>query len=119
MLESAVGPGSLIYGLDYYHDDVDSSGYQSNLIGGPLTEVLPIADDSDYDLFGAYASICGNLLSASKSPAVPATPMRKRPWAVMPAAVGSRTWAMRITGSTVPARMKPGINGIFGARATW
>jgi hemoglobin/transferrin/lactoferrin receptor protein len=55
LLESRLGPGSLIYGFDFYHDEVDSSGYHSNLVGGPRTEVLPIADDSDYDLFGAYA----------------------------------------------------------------
>lgn len=55
LLESPLGPGSLVYGVDYYHDEVDSSGYQSNLVGGPKTEVLPIGDDSEYDLFGAYA----------------------------------------------------------------
>ena len=50
-----MGPGSLVYGFDFYHDEVDSSGYNSDLLGGPRTEVLPMADDSDYDLFGAYA----------------------------------------------------------------
>ena len=53
--ESPVGPGSLVYGLDYYHDEVDSSGFQSDLLGGPRTESLPIADDSEYDLLGTYA----------------------------------------------------------------
>ncbi len=55
VLESPVGPGSLVYGVDFYHDEVDSSGFQSDLLGGPRTESLPVADDSDYDLFGAYA----------------------------------------------------------------
>ncbi len=55
VLESPVGPGSLVYGLDYYHDDVDSYGYKSDGLGGPRSESLPIADDSEYDLFGAYA----------------------------------------------------------------
>ncbi len=55
VLESPVGPGTLVYGFDYYHDEVNTSGYNSNLLGGPRTEVLPMADDSDYDLFGAYA----------------------------------------------------------------
>ena len=54
-LESPVGPGLLVYGFDFYHDEVDSSGYQSDLLGGPRTESLPVADDSQYDLFGAYA----------------------------------------------------------------
>ena len=55
VLESPVGPGSLIYGVDYYHDEVDSGGYNSDLVGGPRVEALPIADDSEYDLLGLYA----------------------------------------------------------------
>lgn len=55
MLESPVGPGALVYGMDFYHDEVDSDGYRSNAIGGPRTESLPVADDSQYDVFGAYA----------------------------------------------------------------
>ena len=55
VLESPVGPGSLVYGFDFYHDDVNSSGYTSNALGGPRAEVLPVADDSDYDLFGVYS----------------------------------------------------------------
>ena len=35
VLESPLGPGSLVYGLDFYHDEVDSDGYQSDLLGGP------------------------------------------------------------------------------------
>ncbi len=54
-LASPVGPGSLVYGLDYYHDDVDSSGYRSDLLGGPRSESLPVADDSDYDLLGIFS----------------------------------------------------------------
>ena len=55
VLESPVGPGSLVYGFDFYHDDVDSFGYTSNALGGPRTESWPVADDSDYDLFGVYS----------------------------------------------------------------
>ena len=55
VLESPVGLGTLVYGFDFYHDEVDSSGYQSDLIGGARTESLPVADDSNYDLFGVYA----------------------------------------------------------------
>lgn len=53
--ESPLGSGVLVYGVDYYHDEVDSSGFQSDAIGGPRVESLPIADDSRYDLFGAFA----------------------------------------------------------------
>jgi len=59
-LESPVGPGSLVYGMDLCHDEVDSSGYRSELFGGQRTESLPIADDSRYDLFGAYAQYIWN-----------------------------------------------------------
>jgi hemoglobin/transferrin/lactoferrin receptor protein len=55
LLESNIGPGSLVYGLDFYHDAVDSSGYQTNLKNSNRRESLPIADDSSYDLYGAYA----------------------------------------------------------------
>jgi hemoglobin/transferrin/lactoferrin receptor protein len=55
VLESAVGPGKLVYGFDYYHDEVDSSGSRNNLAGTKYAENLPIADDSEYDLLGAYA----------------------------------------------------------------
>ncbi|MDP3848980.1 MAG: TonB-dependent receptor [Luteolibacter sp.] len=54
-LESAAGPGSFVYGLDYYRDEVDSSGYQVNAAGTNFRESLPVADDSSYDLFGAFA----------------------------------------------------------------
>jgi hemoglobin/transferrin/lactoferrin receptor protein len=54
-LESAVGPGLLTYGFDFYHDDVDSTGLRSRLDGTGSNENLPIADDSTYDLFGLYA----------------------------------------------------------------
>ena len=55
VLESAVGPGKLVYGFDFYHDDVDSSGSKNNLAGTKYAENLPIADNSEYDLFGTYA----------------------------------------------------------------
>lgn len=54
-LESSIGHGSLVYGLDYYHDSVDSSGSRNNSAGTAYRELLPIADDSDYDLFGIFA----------------------------------------------------------------
>lgn len=54
VLESTVGPGSLVYGVDYYHDSVNSSGYRNNSAGTKYRESLPVADDSDYDLFGLF-----------------------------------------------------------------
>ncbi len=54
--ESPVGPGTLVYGLDFYHDEVDSSALKTDS-GGTFTDVtgLPVADDSDYDLLGTFA----------------------------------------------------------------
>ena len=54
-LESEMGPGTLVYGLDVYHDEVDSSGYKDNAAGSGYKESLPVADDSEYDLLGAFA----------------------------------------------------------------
>ncbi len=56
-LESGVGPGSLVYGLDFYHDEVDSAARRdtgSGLLDRPGSR--PLADDSSYDLFGIYAN---------------------------------------------------------------
>jgi hemoglobin/transferrin/lactoferrin receptor protein len=53
-LESPVGPGTLVYGFDYYHDQVDSAGYKTKADRMVLTELLPIADDSEYNLFGIF-----------------------------------------------------------------
>jgi hemoglobin/transferrin/lactoferrin receptor protein len=53
-LESRIGPGNLIYGFDYYHDSVDSSGSQNNSAGTNFRENLPVADDSSYDLLGVF-----------------------------------------------------------------
>ncbi|MCW1922153.1 TonB-dependent receptor [Luteolibacter arcticus] len=54
--ESPIGNGSLVYGLDYYQDTVESEGYRKRganpLLYDPTTR--PIADDSTYDLFGAF-----------------------------------------------------------------
>ncbi len=57
-LDSPMLGGSLIYGLDYYHDSVDSTAARDRGRGaGPVFDITnrPIADDSSYDLFGAYA----------------------------------------------------------------
>jgi len=52
--ESDTRNGTWIYGLDYYRDDVDSSGYRING-GTPVTpSPLPLADDSTYDLVGGF-----------------------------------------------------------------
>ena len=54
VLESDLGPGSLVYGFDHYRDDVDSSGSRNNSAGTDFRESLPVADDSEYDLFGLF-----------------------------------------------------------------
>lgn len=54
-LESNLGPGTLVYGFDFYHDEVDSSGSRNNSAGTAFRETLPVADDSNYDLFGVFS----------------------------------------------------------------
>lgn len=55
-LESPLGPGELVYGVDYYHDTLDSAGYRDRGAGLAYDPSFrPVADDSSYDLFGAYA----------------------------------------------------------------
>jgi len=55
--ESPLGDGELVYGLDYYQDTVESEGYRKRGANPLLYDPTfrPIADDSTYDLFGAYA----------------------------------------------------------------
>ncbi|WP_035608718.1 TonB-dependent receptor [Haloferula sp. BvORR071] len=54
--ESNMGPGKLVYGVDYYHDSTESEGYRRRaappLKYDPATR--PLADDSNYELFGAF-----------------------------------------------------------------
>lgn len=50
-MESDFGDGSLLYGLDYYHDSVDSAGSRT---GKDPRSQRPVADDSSYDLLGVY-----------------------------------------------------------------
>ena len=54
-LESPAGPGRFIYGFDFYQDRVDADGYQTNPADTNRREVLPLADDSRYDLLGSFA----------------------------------------------------------------
>lgn len=54
-LESQIGPGTLVYGFDFYHDEVDSSVAFAGTNVKAEDKQLPVADDSQYDLFGAYA----------------------------------------------------------------
>lgn len=62
-LESTIGPGSLVYGFDFYYDDVESSGENTNLTPPDVsTETLPVADDSTYSILGVYAQYGWNPL---------------------------------------------------------
>jgi hemoglobin/transferrin/lactoferrin receptor protein len=49
--ESEIGPGMLVYGLDYYRDEVDSAASRN---GVARPDDRPVADGSNYQLFGAY-----------------------------------------------------------------
>lgn len=56
-LESAIGAGTLVYGLDAYHDRIDSRASRDS--GSGATErpaSRPVADDADYDLLGLFAN---------------------------------------------------------------
>lgn len=48
--------GNLVWGLDYYHDEVDSEGYRN---GVPRPSNRPVADDSSYDSAGFFANYSG------------------------------------------------------------
>ena len=55
--ESPVGPGTLVYGVDYYHDEVSSSAARNTgagMVNRPASR--PIADDSSYDLLGVFGN---------------------------------------------------------------
>ncbi|MFU8893494.1 MAG: TonB-dependent receptor plug domain-containing protein [Luteolibacter sp.] len=60
-LESEIGPGTLVYGFDFYRDRVDASGSTNNVAGTNFLESLPVADDSTYDLFGLYTQYRWNI----------------------------------------------------------
>lgn len=49
--ESEIGPGTLVYGFDYYHDQADAEAYRNGVFDA---ERRPVADGSSYDLLGAY-----------------------------------------------------------------
>lgn len=51
--ESPFGEGDLLWGADYYHDEVDSAGFRDG-IARPSNR--PIADDSSYDSLGIFAN---------------------------------------------------------------
>lgn len=55
-LSSKTPIGLLTYGVDYYRDNVDSSGSSYNANGSLKERAIqgPVGDDSTYDLFGAY-----------------------------------------------------------------
>lgn len=54
-LESDLGPGSLVYGCDFYRDAVDAAGWSNNAAGKSFKEKLPVADDSSYDTLGFFS----------------------------------------------------------------
>ena len=54
-LESTIGNGNLVYGLDFYHDEVTSDATRDSGSGLAFRPgARPVADDSTYDLLGLY-----------------------------------------------------------------
>lgn len=59
-MESALGGGTLVYGVDYYRDSVDSSRRDlrtdpaGNVVSDTLQVQGPVGDDATYDLLGLY-----------------------------------------------------------------
>lgn len=55
-LDSPLAGGALTYGIDIYHDSVNSTASRNRGLGFVFDPSnRPIADDSSYDLLGAYA----------------------------------------------------------------
>ena len=56
-LESEIGPGNLVHGVDYYMDQVGSFAERAGAPGvfTPRADDRPVADDASYHLLGAYA----------------------------------------------------------------
>ena len=53
--KNETGAGELIYGTEYYYDDVDSFKYKIKDDGSTKSSIQgPIGDDSSYDLLGVY-----------------------------------------------------------------
>lgn len=50
-LQSKIGPGELVYGLDYYRDEASSSASRNGVF---RPSSRPVADDSSYDLLGVF-----------------------------------------------------------------
>ncbi len=48
--------GDILWGVDYYHDEVDSAGFRN---GAVRPSNRPIADDSSYDSVGLFANYSG------------------------------------------------------------
>lgn len=54
-LESPLGPGRIVYGLDFYADDVDSWAARNTGAGYVFRPASrPVADNSSYELLGLY-----------------------------------------------------------------
>jgi len=54
---SKAGSSTFTYGLDYYHDNVNSYHHDYNAAGNYTGSAIqgPVGDDGEYHLFGAYA----------------------------------------------------------------
>ncbi len=50
--------GHIVWGADYYHDEVDTEGFRN---GADRPSNRPVADDSSYDSLGFFASYTGQI----------------------------------------------------------
>ena len=50
--ESEIGPGTMVYGFDYYHDEVESEAFRNGVL---RPDNRPVADGSTYQLLGVYS----------------------------------------------------------------
>ena len=50
--ESEIGPGTLVYGFDYYHDEAESVAFRNGVL---RPSDRPVADGSTYQLLGVYS----------------------------------------------------------------
>jgi len=125
------GIGELLYGVDFYHDEVDSEGIRN---GAPRPANRPVADDASYDTLGVFGTYKVTLSRFEKTPGNDdqRVPINGTPGYIVPSfhagvrATENVTLTVslenltdqdyRIHGSGVN---EPGCNAIFGAKVEW
>lgn len=57
-LSFEAGSGNIVWGTDYYYDQIDSQGFRNST---PRASNRPIADNSSYDSLGVFTNYHGNI----------------------------------------------------------